>query len=101
MFDKFDLDVKKIENTKFEYLYPNFMVKNEITMFAAPPSSGKSLVSVALCNMFLSQNKIETIIYFDADDGSATIKERNIHKIKQKFDKRLDIFTKAQHQNRK
>ena len=48
LFDKFDLDVKKIENTKFEYLYPNFMVKNEITMFAAPPSSGKSLVSVPL-----------------------------------------------------
>jgi replicative DNA helicase len=92
LFDKFDLDVKKIENTKFEYLYPNFMVKNEITMFAAPPSSGKSLVSVALCNMFLSQNKIETIIYFDADNGSATIKERNIHKIKQKFDKRFRYF---------
>jgi len=92
ILDSFDLDFEKIEQTKFEYLYQNFIVKNEITMFAAPPSSGKSLVSVALCNMFLSQNTIKNVIYFDADNGSATIKERNIHKIKQKFDKRFRYF---------
>ena len=101
MLDSFDLNPEKIENTKFEYLYPNFVVKNEITMFAAPPASGKSLVAVALCNMFLLENAIKNVIYIDADNGSATIKERNIHKLKQQWGRKLRYLhessaTKAQ-----
>ena len=89
MLNNFDLDPKKIKDIKFEYLLPNFFVKNEITMFAAPPSSGKSLLAVALSNMFLVQNTLKNVIYFDADNGSATIKERNIHVLKQKWDKKF------------
>jgi len=92
MLNNFDLDIEKIENTKFEYLYPNFFVKNEITMFAAPPSSGKSLIAVALCNMFLQQKNITTAICFDADNGAATIKERNIHTLKQKWGTQFRYF---------
>jgi replicative DNA helicase len=91
-FDNFDLNPQKIEDTKFEYLYPNFVTKNEITMFAAPPGSGKSLLSVALANMFLLENKIKNVIYFDGDNGSATIKERKIHKLKQRWGKKLRYF---------
>ena len=54
LLNKFDMDPTKIENTSFEYLFDNFIIKNEITMFAAPPGSGKSLISVALCNMFVT-----------------------------------------------
>lgn len=94
--DSFDLDYEKIENAKFEYLYPNFIVKNEITMFAAPPSSGKSLISVALCNIFLIDDLINQIIYFDADNGTATLKERNIHKLKKKWLKQFRYFHESQ-----
>ncbi len=89
MLNNFDLNPQAIEDTKFEYLHENFIVKNEITMFAAPPSSGKSLLSAALCNMFLQKQKITSVIYFDGDNGSATIKQRNIHKLKQHFGKKL------------
>ncbi len=75
------LDYEKVKNTEFAYLYDNFVVKNEITMFAAPPASGKSLIAVALSNMFLQQKKVKTVIYFDADNSIATIKNRNIHKL--------------------
>jgi len=92
LFDSMDLNPQKIEDTKFEYLFQNFMVKNEITMFAAPPGSGKSLISVALCNMFLSKNAIKNVIYFDGDNGSATIKERNIHILKQDWGKKFRYF---------
>ena len=92
LLDCFDLNFEKIESQKFEYLYANFVTKNEITMFAAPPASGKSLIAVALCNMFLQQNTIDTVIYFDGDNGSATIKERNIHKIKQHWGTKFRYF---------
>ena len=94
--NSFDLNYEKIENAKFEYLYQNFIVKNEITMFAAPPSSGKSLISVALCNIFLLEKRIDQIIYFDADNGTATLKERNIHKLKRDWTKKFRYFHESQ-----
>lgn len=94
--DSFDLEYEKIENAKFEYLYQDFIVKNEITMFAAPPSSGKSLISVALCNLFLLNKRINQIIYFDADNGTATLKERNIHNLKKKWLKQFRYFHESQ-----
>ena len=74
MLNNFDLNPQKIEDIKFEYLYQNFMVKNELTTVAAPPGSGKSLLSAAFCNMFLLQKNIKNVIYFDGDNGAATIK---------------------------
>jgi len=94
--DSLDLDYEEVENAKFEYLYSNFIVKNEITMFAAPPSSGKSLISVALCNIFLVDILVNQIIYFDADNGTATLKERNIHKLKKKWLKKFRYFHESQ-----
>jgi len=90
--DEFDLDFNKIENIKFEYLFDNFIVKNEITMIAAPPASGKTLITAALCNIFLDFNKIKNVIYFDGDNGSTTLKDRNIHKLKKKWGKKLRYF---------
>jgi len=83
---------EKIEEIKFEYLYDNFIVKNEITMIAAPPASGKTLLTAALSNIFLNENKIKNVIYFDGDNGSATLKDRNIHKLKKKWGKKLRYF---------
>jgi len=89
LFDNFDLDPQKIEDTNFEYLFKNFIVKNELTMAAGAPGKGKSIMSVALCIMFLREQSIQSVIYFDGDNGSATIKERNIHKLKQKWGKKF------------
>ena len=92
LFDKFDLNYEKIEYTKFEYLYEYFITKNEITMIAAPPGSGKSLISVALANIFLKENSINTIVYFDADNGSATLKERHVHELKRMWNHKFRYF---------
>lgn len=89
VLNEIDLDICKVENVKFEYLYENFIVKNEVTMFAAPPASGKSLMAVAFSNYYLLNNGDSTVLYFDADNGITTIKNRNIHVLKQKFQKRL------------
>ena len=81
-FEKFinslDLDVQKIKDKKIEYLYDNFIIKNDITMIVSRPGIGKSLLSIALCNMFLSDEKIKRVIYLDGDNSQTTIKSRNI-----------------------
>ena len=84
-----DLNIDKVENLKFEYIYQNFIVQNEITMFAAQPASGKSLLTTAICHHYLKSDNLSTVLYFDADNGIATIRNRNIHVLKQKFQKRL------------
>jgi len=95
-FEKFinslDLDVQKIKDKKIEYLYDNFIIKNDITMIVSRPGIGKSLLSIALCNMFLSDKKIKRVIYFDGDNSQTTIKLRNIDLIKDKFENRLNYL---------
>lgn len=95
-FEKFinslDLDVQKIKDKKIEYLYDNFIIKNDITMIVSRPGIGKSLLSVALCNMFLSDKKIKRVIYLDGDNSQTTIKSRNIDLIKDKFENRLNYL---------
>ena len=89
---KLDLNVEKIKNKRIEYLYENFIVKNDITMIAALPGTGKSLITVALSNMFLMEGKIKRVFYLDGDNSEVTIKTRNIHLLKEKFGKSLNYF---------
>ncbi len=89
---RLDLNVEKIKNKKIEFLYDNFIVKNDIVMIVARPGTGKSLISVALCNMFLSENKILRTFYLDGDNSELTIKTRNIHLLKEKHGHRLNYF---------
>jgi replicative DNA helicase len=91
-FNNLDIDFEEINNIKIGYLIDNFLVKNEITMISALPSTGKSLISVATCNMLLIEQKINYVFYIDGDNSKATIKERNIHHLKNAFDSRFKYF---------
>ena len=84
LISSLDLDINKIKDKKIEYLYDNFIMKNDITMIVSRPGIGKSLISVALCNMFLVDLKIARVIYLDGDNSAMTIKTRKIHKLKEK-----------------
>lgn len=83
--DKFDLDVELVQNTVFKYLFDNLIVENEITMFAAKASTGKSHTAVGLANHAAKNGK--RVVYFDGDNGISTIKERGIHLLKNKYGK--------------
>ena len=89
LISSLDLDINKIKDKKIEYLYNNFIIKNDITMIVSRPGIGKSLISVALCNMFLSDLKISRVIYLDGDNSTMTIKSRNIDILKAKFENKL------------
>ena len=84
IFQKYDLNFSKVENVKFEYLFDNLLVKNEITMIAARSGIGKSLTTFAFVHMILLNNKISKVIYLDGDNGLTTIKERKVHHVKEK-----------------
>ena len=88
----FDLDLKKLKNKKIEYLYDQFIIKNDIIMFVARPGVGKSLMALALCNMLLDAKTVKRVFYLDGDNSHITIKSRNIDLVKDKFGNRLNYF---------
>ena len=92
LISSLDLDINKIKDKKIEYLYNNFIIKNDITMIVSRPGIGKSLISVALCNMLLRDGKIKRVFYLDGDNSSTTIKSRNIESIKDKYKNQLNYF---------
>lgn len=92
MISSFDLDLNKIKEEKIDYLYDNFIIKNDIAMIVSRPGIGKSLISLALCNMLLRDEKIKRVFYLDGDNSRTTIKSRNIEPIKEKYQNQLNYF---------
>lgn len=82
ILDKFDLDIEKIQIAGVQYLIDELIVKQEVTLIGAKPSSGKSLCLFAISNMVLLSEKIKVVVYFDADNGSVTLNERGIPELK-------------------
>jgi len=91
-FEKLDLDFDEVDKIKFEYLYDDLLVKNEITMLSSLPGVGKSLISVHLCDHLLKTKKIKQLFYLDGDNGLSTIKDRNIHHYKLKYGNQFRYF---------
>lgn len=83
ILDKLDIDLEKIEKMGVEYVLNGVIVKAEILMIAAKPGQGKSLITLAACNMALISGTINRVIYIDADNGGSTLNERGIPKLKQ------------------
>lgn len=92
LFDNFDLKAEKLKDLKFKYLFDNFIVKNEITMIAAKPSSGKSLTTLGICNMSLQKNEVDRVIYFDLDNSLTTLKNRGLDVLKNKWHNKFRYF---------
>lgn len=91
-----DINFDEIESQKVEFLIDDFLMKNEVTMLVARPSTGKSLIAISVCNMLLYDKKIEQVYYLDNDNSRVTIKSRNIHVIKQKFEDKFRYFVALQ-----
>jgi replicative DNA helicase len=83
VLDRLDINLEKIQKMEVEYVLDSVVVKAEILMIAAKPGQGKSLITLAICNMALSSGSINNVIYIDADNGGSTLNERGIPKLKQ------------------
>ncbi|EAJ4357631.1 hypothetical protein C7L52_08270 [Campylobacter jejuni] len=69
-------NIKELENLEFEWLIDDFLVKQTLVMIYAGAGSGKSYFMLYLSKYLLDSNKINRIIYFDADNSIKTLKER-------------------------
>lgn len=92
----FDINLDEIESQKVEFLVDDFLMKNEVTMLVARPSTGKSLIAISVCNMLLGDGTIGQVYYLDNDNSKVTLKSRNIHVIKQKFEDKFRYFATLQ-----
>jgi replicative DNA helicase len=87
-----------LEDKTLVYLYDKLIVKAEITLIAAKPSSGKSLTTMALSNMSL-QNNISYVFYFDLDNSPTTLKKRGIDKIEKRWGDRFQYHSPIKKKN--
>jgi archaellum biogenesis ATPase FlaH len=70
-----------------DYLIPNFLVKNSLNLIYAKAGMGKSWLMLALCLHLLDNEKVKDCIYLDMDNGITTLKDRNIDKIVEVYEK--------------
>jgi replicative DNA helicase len=92
ILNKYSLTAEELKKASFEYLIDNFIVKNEITMLAARPSSGKSLTTMGFVHMILNENKVIKVIYLDGDNSKTTLNERGLSVILEKYKEKINYI---------
>lgn len=89
LLKKHDIDVKQLEGKGHNFLIDGLIIDQDITLFAAAPGEGKSLLLLLIAHKCLFENLVEKAIFFDMDNGLTTLQDRNLYSIKQKFPDRL------------
>jgi len=90
-----------LEELNIEFTFEKLIVKKEITMFAAKPGGGKSLTTVAMSNMSLSNKDVELVFYFDLDNSATTLKKRGIDKLIKKWGNNFQYISLLKKKNGK
>ncbi|WP_180381386.1 AAA family ATPase [Campylobacter lanienae] len=87
IISKFGLEAtsEMINNTKDEWIIPNFLTPQTITMIYASAGAGKSLFTLYLTKFLLQENKFSQIHYLDADNSPRVLKDRNLNQILDSF----------------
>ena len=87
IISKFGLEAtsEMINNTKDEWIIPNFLAPQTITMIYASAGAGKSLFTLYLAKFLLQENKFSQIHYLDADNSPRVLKDRNLNQILDSF----------------
>jgi len=80
----FDIEIR--------YLYEEFLPRGTLNLWVAPPSHGKSALALILACWLLNHNKVSKVLYFDADNPIAVLKERKIGEILQRYKGRFLYF---------
>lgn len=86
---KFDLDYEGLQNKTPKFIISNLIVENELTLFAAGPGVGKSLLTLLFAHNALLTGSVKKVIFFDMDNGLPTLQERNLGYLKNKFQEKL------------
>lgn len=65
--------IKKAQNQ--EFLYPELIIKQNITMVVSPPNTGKSALVFGLSQSLLVNNDIDNVFFLDPDSNVSYVKE--------------------------
>ena len=82
---KFDIQDDQLEKVELNYDIDGIIVNGEITMIAAPPGTGKSIIALTFCQKALINKRVNLVIYIDLDNSMSTLSQRNLKIIKNKF----------------
>lgn len=73
-----NLEVKKEHKIESDYIIPFCVKQNKITMIYAPAGVGKSFIAWGISKYAYRTQKVDQVIYLDADNGLDTIFSRNV-----------------------
>lgn len=65
-------DIKNVENQ--EFLYPELLIKRNITTLVSPANTGKSALVFGMAKNLLDDNRIENVLFFDPDSSIGYVK---------------------------
>lgn len=82
--------IKSAENT--EWIYDNAIIKRNITTVVGAPNVGKSAFSFAVANTLFDNNKIDKLLYFDADNPISYVKDRIVTLIEKYGEEKIKYY---------
>ena len=82
-------DIEAAQNQ--EFLYPELIIKNNITMIVAPPNAGKSALTYGITQSLLDDKKIENALFFDPDSSVGYVKD-TIERLTKNYGDKFSYF---------
>lgn len=82
-------DIKNVENQ--EFLYPELIIKNNVTIIVSPPNTGKSALVFGITKDLLDDNKIENVLFLDPDSSIGYVKE-SVNNMVEKYGDKFNYF---------
>lgn len=82
--------IEKAENT--EWLIDYALIKNNISTIVGAPNVGKSAFSFACTNKLFETERIDKLIYFDADNPISYVKDRILNLINKYGEDRIKYY---------
>jgi len=82
---------KRREAAKAEYIIPNFLIKNTITIIYAPPKQGKSMFLCGLSKWIYKNTNLYTE-YYDNDNPLIALEDRGVDSLWEELSDRFDYM---------
>lgn len=82
-------DIKNVENQ--EFLYPELLIKRNITTIVSPANTGKSALVFGMAKDLLNDNKVENVLFFDPDSSIGYVKN-TINDLLDKYESKFHYF---------
>lgn len=82
-------DIENVENQ--EFLYPELIIKNNITVIVSPPNTGKSALVFGIAKQLLKEEKINDLLFLDPDSPISYVK-KSISNMVDEFGEKVSYF---------